>query len=128
MRDCALTSTLKNMRPRVRFSRTSRVNNRFLLPGKSYQMLSKNSEKSARFLDMLGIIHHASIPKTFIRRLFENRIGTKPEFLSALGMLLNFSLINRERGGEKFWIHPLVHTWIVSRLDERIRNQNLRQV
>ncbi|MCJ1286768.1 hypothetical protein MMC26_006114 [Xylographa opegraphella] len=78
----------------------------------SFDHIQEQKPRAAEMLYFMAVIDRQSIPKSLLRRDNEKEI----EFVTALGTLQAFSLVNTQRGGEFVELHRLVQlstqTWL----------------
>ena len=80
----------------------------------SLKQIQRDSPRAADLLSLMCMFDRQSIPRTILRRDNEDKTGLS----ESLAVLMNFSLITAEIGGELFGMHRLVQlamrTWLVS--------------
>ena len=70
----------------------------------SYDLVRTRKPQAAEILALMAVLDRQGIPKSLLHRDDERSI----EFITAIGMLQSFSLIEAEKGGDVFIMHRLV--------------------
>ena len=70
----------------------------------SYDQVRTQKPRAAEMLALMAVLDRQGIPKSLLRRDCERSI----EFITSIGVLLSFSLIEAEKGGDVFVMHRLV--------------------
>src|SRR5436305_3088025 len=79
----------------------------------SYDQIRTQKPRAAEMLALMAVLDRQGIPKSLLRRDDELSI----EFITSIGVLLSFSLIEAEKGGDVFVMHRLVQLCMQSWLD-----------
>src|SRR5436190_9798655 len=79
----------------------------------SYDQVRTQTPRAAEMLALMAVLDRQGIPKSLLRRDDEQSI----EFITSIGVLLSFSLIEAEKGGNVFVMHRLVQLCTQSWLD-----------
>jgi len=85
----------------------------------SFNLIRNHKPRAAEMFSLAAVLDRQGIPKFLLRRDSDRAI----DFITALGTLRSFSLIEAEKGGETFVMHRLIQICMQSWL----QMENLRQ-
>ncbi|PGH09238.1 hypothetical protein AJ80_07715 [Polytolypa hystricis UAMH7299] len=85
----------------------------------SFDLIQKRNPRAAEMLSLTAMFDMQGIPKALLRGPCERMI----DFTTALGVLLSFSLLEAEKGGEAFVMHRLVQLCMMNWLDTKSLKQ-----